>query len=158
MTTTAADPPVKIPDGWTLGDPAPYESPERSRRYRFPFALFDDAPGGSNLGRIEWNLELLRGPRKSGGRYFINGLLLFCVQTRDERYGRRLFYFPTSTEGFTSRFSRRQHGGFNFMECVWRATFCEVHGAPIFSAYPHDGCSALLLDVGSSISCEAWFE
>ena len=143
---------IAIPETWTLDDGAAYRD-ERAQ-YHFPFVAVDPTPGGSNLGRIEWHVELLRG-RKVRGLYWLYCLLVWASQTRDPRYTKRLFHLPVYAESWTT--SSRVQGN-SYMSHVWRTTFCELHGTTWFSAYPTNEHSSLVVDAGSSISIEVEFQ
>ena len=114
--------------------------------YCFPFTVLDDTPGGRNLGRIMWGIELLHG-RKRKGRYYIDKLLVFARQTRDKRYTGKIFEIPC--------FAEMLQGG--FIEHVWNIAICPEHNGPILTAYPDNQHSSLVINVLSSISIEANF-
>lgn len=126
--------------------------------YLFPFECLDKTPGGSNLGRIEWHMELV--PSKKGqtkyekGRYHIEKLLVWASQTRDPRYQKKVFEIPCWAEALTSD-SLRERG--SYMHYVWRVMICELHKNVVFSAYPANEHKVLKINVGSSISIDADF-
>lgn len=124
--------------------------------YVFPFEVLDKTPGGSNLGRIEWHIELVRSKKKDG-RYWIEKLLVWPSQTRDERYPRNIIWeIECYAECITSR--NYQGESNSFIANVWRMFFCEVHKNLIMTAYPRNQHSQLKINVGSSISIDADFE
>lgn len=122
--------------------------------YRFPFTVLDPTPGGSNLGRIEWGIELLHG-RKQKGRYYIEKLLVFARQTRDERYAGKVFEIPCFTDMLQGR---ELTGRSAFIQHVWQVSICPEHNAPVLSAYPENQHSELVVDVRSSISIDVNFK
>lgn len=121
--------------------------------YRFPFEVLDKTPGESNLGRIEWGIEPLRG-KKTGGRYMIEGILIWARQTRDERYAKKIFYIECFSESITADIIERK----SYLSYVWRTMFCEEHKNLIFDAYPANNHSILEINVESSISIDINFK
>ena len=122
--------------------------------YIFPFVCLDDRKDGSSLGRIEWHLEPFKG-KKTKGRYRIEKLFIFATQTRDERYRGKIFEIPCWGEGITAD---SLHRGDSYFHCVWKMSFCEIHKAPYFSAYPKNEHTKLVIRANSSISIEIYFE
>ena len=122
--------------------------------YVFPFECLDKTPGGSNLGRIEWHVEPIKS-NKNKGRYYIEKLLVFASQTRDERYKGKIFEIPCYTESITADVLHHRDSYFHY---VWRMTWCEVHNTAFFSAYPKNEHTKLVINVNSSISSEIEFE
>ena len=122
--------------------------------YCFPFTVLDDAPGGRNLGRIEWGIELLHG-RKRKGRYCIEKLLVFARQTRDKRYVGKVFEIPCFAEMLQGAMLTRRGG---FIEHVWNIGICPEHKGPVLAAYPDNQHSQLVIDVMSSIMIDANFK
>lgn len=120
--------------------------------YQFPFEALDKTIGGSNLGRIEWHLELV--PIKKRGRFYIEKLFLWASQTRDPRYTKKVFEIPCWSEALTAD-SLRERG--SYMHYVWRVMICELHKNVLFSAYPANEHSVLKINVDSSISIDADF-
>lgn len=121
-------------------------------KYIFPFTALDTAPGGMNLGRIEWHVELVPA-RKVKGRKSISAIALWATQTRDPRYLRKVFYLPCFSDAITSQTDRS-----DFVKHVWRQGFCETHGLLILSAYPRNDHAELVVEVGSSISNDIYFQ
>lgn len=122
--------------------------------YIFPFKVLDDTPGGSNLGRIEWNIEAIRG-NKNKGRYYIEKLLIYATQTHDERYGaRNIFEIPCFSESISGDCLNRE----SFLNYVWRIMPCEMHKTFVLSAYPGNQHKELIIDVGSSIGIDIDFK
>jgi hypothetical protein len=121
--------------------------------YVFPFKVFDETPGGSNLGRIEWGIELIHGKKKDG-RYRIQKMLVFARQTRDIRYFGKIF----EIECYTDMLQGRSHQYDSFIKYVWNIAFCPEHKSPVLMAYPGDHHSKLIINSSSSIMVEARFE
>jgi len=122
--------------------------------YEFPFTALDPTPGGSNLGRIEWCIELFPGKKsRREGRYFIEKLLVFARQTRDERYAGKTFEIPCNVEMING--SRMK--GPNFLAQVWAVEFCSEHKAIILTAYPENHHTKLTIYVNSSIMMDISF-
>lgn len=117
--------------------------------YHFPFTVMD-----KRLGRIEWNVELVRG-RKHEGRYYVTSLLVWASQTYDERYQGKLFKIPCVSEALHGH--RLSKSG-SFTDTVWIIGFCAEHGGPFLSAYPENHHSELVINVGSSLSIDVMFE
>lgn len=118
--------------------------------YEFPFEPFDATPGGTNLGRIEWHLELVR---KGRGAH-LEALVLWATQTRDDRYVGRLFRLPVQADLVTRGTS---DGRSDFLTRVWRVGYCDVHRHAILSAYPADEHRRLVAHVWSGISVDLEF-
>lgn len=124
--------------------------------YVFPFEVLDKTPGGSNLGRIEWHIELVRSKKKDG-RYWIEKLYVWPSQTRDKKYPRNIIWvIDCRAECLTSR--NYQDESNSFISNVWKIQFCEVHKNIFMSAYPKNRHSKLKINVQSSISIDASFE
>lgn len=121
--------------------------------YEFPFEALDKTPGGSNLGRIEWHIEPFKS-KKNKGRYYIEKILVFASQTRDERYKGKIFEIPCYTESITADSLHNRDSYFHY---VWRMLWCEVHNTVYFSAYPKNKHKKLVINVESSISSEIEF-
>lgn len=122
--------------------------------YTFPFKPLDDTPGGSNLGRIEWHIEPVRGTRKKHGRYYIEKILLWAQQTRDEKYKGKLFEIPCFTEMIDgSAYSKEPLLGH-----ISHIGFCDKHKNIIISTYPKNHHTKLILRVGNSILTDIYFE
>jgi hypothetical protein len=124
-----------------------------TNQYEFPFEVLDKTPGGSNLGRIEWCIELIRSKRKKEGLYYIEKLYLWAKQTRDKRYIGKIFEIPCYADcvGGPSRES--------FLKGVWRVGFCDIHKTLILEAYPDkDNYKKLVINNGSSILMDIYFE
>ncbi len=115
--------------------------------YEFPFQVLDKRSGGSNLGRIEWHVEPIKG-RKTKNRYYIEKLLIWTTQTKDERYKGKIFEIPCYSESITGDSINRE----SYLNYVWRTMYCEVHKGIVFSAYPANHHGVLKINVGSSIS------
>ena len=125
-----------------------------SGSYVFPFEALDRTPGGSNLGRIEWHVEIGKG-KKTRGRYYIERMLVWATQTRDHRYAGILFEIPC--------FSEMLHAdsvGSNdsYLKHVWSVGFCNEHKLPYFSAYPENRHNKLVIEANSSIMVDMYFE
>lgn len=122
--------------------------------FKFPFVLLDPTPGGSNLGRIEWHVELFPAKKQRGeNRRRIGELRVWATQTRDPRYQGKCFRFETIAEAL----SHRHRDGMGFQP--WRVMFCELHrGAVVISAYPDNHHRTLVVDTNSSISLEVHYE
>ena len=121
--------------------------------YEFPFVCMDTTPGGSNLGRIEWHIEPIRG-RKHRGRYYIEKLLVYASQTRNKKYRGIVFEISCYSE---SLYSSILHPEDEFIPRVWRIMFCEEHKTPVLSAYPENRHTRLEINVGSSIMINTKF-
>lgn len=126
---------------------------QKNGEYVFPFELLDKTPGGSSLGRIEWHIEPSKG-RKVGGRYYIEKLLVWASQTRDERYNGKIFEIPCYSESIYASCLAED----SYFKYVWRMLFCGVHKNPVFSAYPGDKHKELVINTGSSICLEINFK
>ncbi len=123
--------------------------------YRFPFEVMDKTPNGSNLGRIEWCVELFRAKHKKDNRYYIEKIWVWARQTRDTRYQGKTFEIPCwleMIESFSSDISkRRKYGEASYMSRVWQTYFCPEHKQLAFSAYPQDWHNVLEIDVSLSV-------
>lgn len=122
--------------------------------YIFPFDVLDKTLGGQNLGKIEWQIEPIKG-RKTKGRYYIEKLLVMARQTRDERYADKLFEIPCYTEMIAAHSTQK---GDNYLDNLWIVSFCEVHKALVFRAYPQNHHRVLKINVGSSVMTDITFE
>jgi len=132
---------------------------DKSGYYVFPFDVLDKTPGGSNLGRIEWHIEPVRGKKdRKEGRYYIEKLLVWASQTRDEKYKSKVFEIPCYSEAISASYHHNGRMPDSFMAYVWRVMFCEIHKMPVFSAYPDNQHTQLKIDVGSSISIDIDFK
>ena len=129
-----------------------YKTKDGYGEYRFPFEVLDKTAGGSNLGRIEWHLECLTG-KKTKGRYYIEKLLIWATQTRDERYVKKIFEIPCYTEALCGDSLLRE----SYVNYVWRVMPCEIHKTMMFSAYPANNHKELVINVGSSIGIDIDF-
>ncbi len=147
--------PFAVGEGWRVDDASLFQVGTLVfPRFSFPFTVMDPTPGGKNLGRIEWNIEILPGKKPKGRAPVIGALAVWARQTRDPRYQGVIFHLPCYTDMLHSNRDRD-----DFTKFVWRVGFCEVHkGSAILAAYPDDKHSKLIIDVGSSISGEAYFE
>ena len=120
-------------------------------KYEFPFKVLDDTPGGSNLGRIQWYVEMHPMPKKRG-RKNIKEIWVWARQTRDERYANKIFRIETWAEGLTTNSLKESFS-------PWRIFFCEEHkGAVVLDAYPKNHHTKLVICPFSSISCEVDFD
>lgn len=119
--------------------------------YVFPFAVFDDSPGGGNLGRIEWHVE----PHelRQRGQSRIGGFLVWATQTRDKLYHGKTFWIPCGTDSVM----RTARDGNGYFENVWSVGFCRDHRTLAFSAYPKDHHKELRVNVSSGIGVELEF-
>lgn len=135
-----------------------FKDPESGGSYVFPFDVFDKTPGGSNLGRIQWIIEL-HPSKKIGGRIRIGELWVHARQTKDQKYrrGDKIIYFkiPTFAESLTTRSSLDKQNCY----APWRMFFCEMHkGAFILDSYPSNHHSKLIINADSSISIDVNYE
>src|SRR3972149_222499 len=121
--------------------------------YVFPFLVLDPTPGGSNLGRIDWNCELIRS-RKIRGRYHLATIYVWARQTRDKRYAGKYFEIPCRSEGLSGR--KLTDKGNALTECTWTVGYCNDHGNVVLSSYPENHHKELVVRVGSSISIEVY--
>ena len=121
--------------------------------YVFPFEVLDKTPGGSNLGRIEWCIEPIRGKKKQG-RIMIEKLLVWAKQTRDERYVGKIFEIPCHTEAITGDSIDRN----SFLNHVWYWYFCPDHNTVGMWAYPRNEHSKMVINCGSSFGVTAEFK
>ena len=121
--------------------------------YRFPFVAVDPTPGGKNLGRMEWHVELLRGTKRRKGTRRFGGIAIWATQTRDTRYARVVFHIPMCCEGITTRRDRD-----DFTRFVWHIGFCSIHDETVLTAYPDNRHVALIVRAWSGISNELFFE
>jgi hypothetical protein len=139
-----------LPDGCTLDVGAKaYRTPEDSRVI-FPFLPLDPVPGGSNLGRIEWSVEFVKGKRRNR----LGALALWARQTRDPQYDKKVFLLDAGhCPCITTRLSGRE----DFTRFVWNIARCEMHGHLILTAYPADYHRVLIVDLASSISGSIYF-
>lgn len=148
MTTTAR---------WIPDDASAYKVGEHGWEYAFPFTLMDTTPGGANLGRIEWHVEIQPTKRKRGEKFNRVGTLrVWATQTRDPRYQHRIFEFDTFAEslGFARDADFHEH---TFQP--WHVGFCNEHrGAVILTAYPNNEHSVLTVAPTSSIQIEVGFK
>jgi len=119
----------------------------------FPFDVLDKTPGGSNLGRIQVQLEFIRGPKTKEGRYMIEKILLLFRQTRDPRYVGKTFEIPCYSDAVLGDSLERQ----SYLNYVWRVMFCEIHKEMFFDAYPANHHKALKINVGSSMGIDVDF-
>lgn len=137
-----------------FGDAEPFKDGDIIPVYRFPFVGLDTTPGGGNLGRIEWHVELHPAERRRSGEWFVrlSEVWVWASQTRDTRYAGKVFRFETIAEALgQSLLGRNFH--------PWRVRFCEEHrGAVILSAYPDNQYKTLVIAPCSSISCDVGFE
>lgn len=117
--------------------------------YVFPFQAMDSRRDGSSLGRIMWQVEPIFG-KKTKGRYYVEKLLVWAKQTRDERYAGKVFEIPCYSESITGDSLERE----SFLNYVWQVQQCEVHKGMVFSAYPANEHKELIINVGSSISID----
>jgi hypothetical protein len=125
---------------------------DKSGYFIFPFQVLDDRTDGTSLGRIMWNIELLKG-RKQKGRYFFEKILVWAKQTRDERYMGKVFEIPCYSEAVTGDSLDRE----SYLNYVWYIQPCEIHNSLIFSAYPANHHKALRINVGSLMSIDIDF-
>ena len=129
------------------------------RIYRFPFETLDPTPGGSNLGRMEWGIELFRAKKKQNNRYYIEKIWVWARQTRDKRYLGKVFEIPCWTEMIESLDRVFGEPGTDpYMSRVWQTAFCSEHKQVSFSAYPDTDHNVLEIDVQSSIMASINFK
>lgn len=126
------------------------------RTYVFPFVALDPTPGGSNLGRIMFNMELVPGRKRRDGRYYYEQMMIQVRQTRDPKYLGKTFSIPILTESLYS--SQAGPNRSDFTKYVWHIEQCPVHKVTCMSAYPENHHTKLKIVVGSSIMIEAYFE
>jgi hypothetical protein len=120
--------------------------------YRFPFVCVDKTPGGRNLGRIEWCIEPIKG-KKVKGRYYIESLLVWAMQTYDPRYIGKTFKIPC----YMKQLEGPNYNP-NYFSRVWRIAFCAEHGALVFDAYPANEHTVLVIEGKSSVYNNIYFE
>jgi hypothetical protein len=125
---------------------------DKDGSFVFPFQVLDDRKDGSSLGRIMWQIELIKG-RKYKGRYYIEKLLVWARQTRDDKYAGKVFEIPCYSEALLGDSIDRE----SYINYVWHIQPCEVHNSLVFSAYPSNSHKALKINVDSSISINADF-
>lgn len=119
--------------------------------YEFPFTLLDPTPGGANLGRIAWCVELHPTARARKGVRRIAEVWVWARQTRDPRYVGRIFKFPTNAESLGVDALRKSYH-------PWRIRFCGEHrGALVLEAYPANEHTKLVVSPCSAIQCEVNF-
>jgi hypothetical protein len=122
--------------------------------YRFPFEVLDKTPGGSNLGRIEWNIEPIMAKRKKDGFYRVEKIYLWARQTRDKRYEGKVFEIPCYSESIFSSPTK----GDSFFKGVWKIGFCPMHKTLVLEAYADDNnYKALHIRTCSSIGVDIEF-
>ena len=133
----------------TFGDVKKYE---RHGVYEFPFDVLDPTPGGKNLGRIEWAVEIHPATKRRGeNRKRIREVWVWASQTIDPRYRGLVFRFETIAESLGFDSLRRSFA-------PWRVGFCCEHrGAVILEAYPENHHTKFIIAPSSSISCEVKF-
>jgi hypothetical protein len=136
-------------------DPGPFKT---ERGYRFPFTRLDPTPGGGNIGCIEWHVEFVRGRKRRMGAYGIAAVLVWALQTRDERYAGKSFRLDWhDTRGAMLDRpidpTRRSFGA-----GIWFVGFCSEHGQIVLASYPPDGSAALVIETGSSVGNRIYFE
>lgn len=124
-------------------------------QYVFPFVALDKTPGGKNLGRIQWCIELHPQEKsKESGFRRVGKLLVWAMQTRDKRYFRKVFEIPTFAEMFYSCASTNKRDAF----VPWKIMLCDEHkGAVVLDAYPENEHRALVIDAMSSIMVQVKF-
>ena len=121
--------------------------------YEFPFEVLDKTPGGQNLGRIQWIVEVFPGKVRDDFR-MINKLFVWARQTRDKRYYGKVFEIETYSETITTNLHDDDK-----QFAPWRMMFCPIHkGAFILDAYPSNSCKKLIINTMSSISTGIRFE
>lgn len=122
--------------------------------YRFPFEVLDPTPGGENLGRIEWCIELIWSKRKKWGCHHIEKIYLWAKQTRDPRYAKKILEIECFAEALTSN---SVFGLDSYIHNVWYIGQCPEHKTPFMAAYPGNKHTALEINIFSSICLEAVF-
>ena len=124
-------------------------------RYRFPFERLDPTPGGSNLGCIEWHVELMPDSRRRQGRRRVVSAFVWASQTRDTRYAGKLFTLPAHCDGILVLAVGL---GLSYLGGVWFMGFCPIHKQLAMSSYPPDGSSALVVDFWLSTAGHIYYE
>jgi hypothetical protein len=122
--------------------------------YLFPFICMDHTPGGSNLGRIEWNVEVYKSKKNNRGFQNITQLIVWAKQTRDKRYVGKFFLLDCNTAGILTHSNKIRA---DFIHCAWLLSICDVHRNPIISAYPEDNHVALWIERYSDIGTRMCF-
>jgi len=117
-------------------------------QYRFLFVVFDDTPGGGNLGRIMFRLE----PIAEEGD--IVKLFLQVRQTRDKRYDDKTFELEV---GAPSIFGNAL-GTNDFLSNTWRTYYCPEHKTFALEAYPQDHHNVLVFERFSGVGIQIRFE
>lgn len=133
-------------------------SPEKFRHgdsYIFPFEVLDKTPGGTNLGRIQWHMEFVSDSKQKDGRYYYSKLYVWASQTRDKRYYKKVFEIPCYTECITGGVLGKKD---YYIDQVWRIQICDLHKNTVFSAYPQNKHTKLIIPVNSSIFVDPYFE
>jgi hypothetical protein len=126
---------------------------EVSNGYLFPFILFDPTPGGSNLGRIEWNIEIYKTRKnKISKTRSITQILVWARQTKDAQYLNKFFLLNCDSVGIMTH-----HDGDDFLHNVGFMQICDEHKMPILCAYPRDGSCALYIEAYSSVGTRIRF-
>lgn len=121
--------------------------------YLFPFTLMDDTPGGSNLGRIMWNIEIHKTQKQDGVNY-ITQMVVWANQTRDPRYQDKNFLLECHTAGImTCGLTSKD----DLMPHVWFVAVCAEHGKTVLRAYPSNGHAALQVEAYSSVGTRIHF-
>jgi hypothetical protein len=139
--------------------PKEFEVNEKwGKSFVFPFEPLDLPDRLDSLGRIEWHIELVMDKKKSKvsksfSKYYIKELWVFATQTRDKRYIGKIFKIPCHTETLTASSFHPE----DYLNNLWKFTFCDVHKNPLFSAYPKDEHKYFVIDASSSISIEPKF-
>jgi hypothetical protein len=109
----------------------------------FPFTLTDPAPGGANLGRIEWIIE----PIFANGR--VVKMYLSAAQTRDLRYAGKFFEIAMNCPAIGTRRAGLNVSG-SFFQGVWLLGHCKLHNATFMRSYPPDDAVELVIDAKPS--------
>jgi hypothetical protein len=123
--------------------------------YLFPFTVMDPTPGGSNLGRIEWHVELYKSQKRRGySGKFITKMLVWARQTRDPRYDGKVFILDCYTRGIMTCL---QTSNDDFSRHAWFLSVCEEHGGVIISSYPSDHHVALMIETHSEVGTRIRF-
>lgn len=127
-------------------------------RYVFPFVLLDPTPGGSNLGRIGFDIEFVPTKNKKA----IGKILLHVNQTRDERYAGKVFEIEANTAtifGCSGTLIRDGRTRMTIFVGTWMLGICREHNAPFLRVHPSDGHTRLVIEPPfSSIGSDIFFE
>ena len=123
----------------------------------FPFVCLDSTPGGKNIGKITWEIELI--PAKN--RKNIQTILVSAKQTRDERYAGKIFEIKADTLSIMGVSGTLLSGRkeMTIFGCTWRAGYCQEHRGLILFTSPKFWHTKLVIPPPfSSIGSDIYFE